>query len=56
MTLRLDGVRVVPRGRRDEFDRLRASLDPELDSIPLPAPGAAPPPEPQEPDTFLEEP
>jgi murein DD-endopeptidase MepM/ murein hydrolase activator NlpD len=57
MTLRLDGVRVVPHGRRDEFDRLRGVLDTELDAIPLPAPGTAPPPEPAEPaDTFYEEP
>ncbi|HEY8040230.1 MAG TPA: M23 family metallopeptidase [Polyangiaceae bacterium] len=42
MTLRLDGVRVVPRGKRDEFDRLRAELDAELDAIPLPAPGQGP--------------
>lgn len=38
MTLRLDGVRVVPRARRDAFDRLRAELDGELDSIALPTP------------------
>jgi murein DD-endopeptidase MepM/ murein hydrolase activator NlpD len=41
MTLRLDGVRVVPRAQRDEFDRLRAELDAELDAIALPAPTAA---------------
>jgi murein DD-endopeptidase MepM/ murein hydrolase activator NlpD len=56
MTLRLDGVRVVPRGRRDEFERARTALDAELDSIPLPAPGAAPPPEAETTDTFYEEP
>jgi murein DD-endopeptidase MepM/ murein hydrolase activator NlpD len=59
MTLRLDGVRVVPRGKRDEFDRLRAALDAELDTIPLPAPSAAAGAqgEPSEPaDTFYEEP
>jgi murein DD-endopeptidase MepM/ murein hydrolase activator NlpD len=57
MTLRLDGVRVVPHGRREEFDRLRGALDTELDAISLPAPGTAPPPEPTEPaDTFYEEP
>jgi murein DD-endopeptidase MepM/ murein hydrolase activator NlpD len=55
MTLRLDGVRVVPRGRRDEFDRLRAGLDAELDGIPLPAPGAAASAEPSEPEPFYEE-
>jgi murein DD-endopeptidase MepM/ murein hydrolase activator NlpD len=41
MTLRLDGVRVVPRAQRDEFDRLRAELDAELDAIAIPAPTAA---------------
>jgi murein DD-endopeptidase MepM/ murein hydrolase activator NlpD len=58
MTLRLDGVRVVARSRRDDFDRLRASLDAELDTIPLPAPpGAeAAPKEPSESETFYEEP
>jgi murein DD-endopeptidase MepM/ murein hydrolase activator NlpD len=55
MTLRLDGVRVVPRGRREEFDRIRAVLDGELDSIPLPAPGAPAPPEPADSETFFEE-
>jgi len=55
MTLRLDGVRVVPRARRDQFDRLRAELDAELDSIALPAPtGAAT--EAPETETFYEEP
>jgi murein DD-endopeptidase MepM/ murein hydrolase activator NlpD len=44
MTLRLDGVRVVPRSRRTEFDRLRGDLDAELDAIPLPAAGSASPP------------
>jgi murein DD-endopeptidase MepM/ murein hydrolase activator NlpD len=58
MTLRLDGVRVVPRARRDEFDRERASLDAELDSIPLPAPGplGAESARPAEDETFYEEP
>jgi murein DD-endopeptidase MepM/ murein hydrolase activator NlpD len=59
MTLRLDGVRVVPRARRDEFDHQRASLDAELDAIPLPAPGAlgAEGAHPSEADeTFYEEP
>jgi murein DD-endopeptidase MepM/ murein hydrolase activator NlpD len=58
MTLRLDGVRVVPRGRREEFDHLRAALDGELDSIPLPVAGGPPPPdspEPAEGETFFEE-
>ncbi|MDP9152092.1 MAG: M23 family metallopeptidase, partial [Myxococcota bacterium] len=55
MTLRLDGVRVVPRSQRDEFDRSRAELDAELDAIPMPVPvGGAP--EPKEPDAFYEEP
>jgi murein DD-endopeptidase MepM/ murein hydrolase activator NlpD len=55
MTLRLDGVRVVPRALRDEFDRQRAALDKELDNIPLPAFGGAPI-EISEPETFYEEP
>jgi hypothetical protein len=54
LTLRLDGVRVVPHGRRDEFDRLRAQLDSELDSISLPVPGGAPAE--VESETFYEEP
>ncbi len=54
MTLRLDGVRVVPRSRRDEFDRLRGGLDAELDAIPLPAPAGVPA-EPPETETFYEE-
>ena len=59
MTLRLDGVRVVARGRRDDFDRVRAALDAELDAIPLPAPQGSEPPAPREPgesETFYEEP
>jgi murein DD-endopeptidase MepM/ murein hydrolase activator NlpD len=55
MTLRLDGVRVVPRPLRDEFERQRAALDKELDNIPLPAFGGAPI-EITEPETFYEEP
>ena len=54
MTLRLDGVRVVPRAHRDEFDRLRADLDGELDTIPLP-PSTGGAVEAPEPDTSLEE-
>jgi murein DD-endopeptidase MepM/ murein hydrolase activator NlpD len=55
MTLRLDGVRVVPRARRDQFDRLRAELDSELDAIALPAPQGAPVEAPET-ETFYEEP
>jgi murein DD-endopeptidase MepM/ murein hydrolase activator NlpD len=55
MTLRLDGVRVVPRSLRDEFDRRRGVLDAELDGVPLPAAGVAAP-EVAEPDNFYEEP
>ncbi len=40
MTLRLDGVRVVPRPQREEFDHRRLRLDAELDAIPLPAAGS----------------
>ena len=35
--LKLDGVRVVPPAERDAFDKERATLDAELDAIPLPA-------------------
>jgi murein DD-endopeptidase MepM/ murein hydrolase activator NlpD len=55
MTLRLDGVRVVPRSKRDEFDRMRADLDALLDGIPLPA-SAPSPAEPAEPEPIYEEP
>jgi Peptidase family M23 len=55
MTLRLDGVRVVPRAMRDDFDRLRAELDAQLDGIPLPATAIAPVDVP-EPEVFYEEP
>jgi murein DD-endopeptidase MepM/ murein hydrolase activator NlpD len=55
MTLRLDGVRVVSRGRRDDFDRQRAELDTELDGVPLPASSGASV-DVSEPDTFYEEP
>jgi murein DD-endopeptidase MepM/ murein hydrolase activator NlpD len=54
MTLRLDGVRVVPRAERDKFDRLRADLDAELDAIALPAVNNAPAEAP-EPETIYEE-
>jgi murein DD-endopeptidase MepM/ murein hydrolase activator NlpD len=56
MTLRLDGVRVVPRELRDEFDRRRAQLDGQLDGIALPAPGGVVAESPAEPETFYEEP
>lgn len=55
LTLRLDGVRVVPRSRRDEFDRTRAEMDGELDAIALPVP-PTPPAEAPEAETFYEEP
>jgi murein DD-endopeptidase MepM/ murein hydrolase activator NlpD len=55
MNLRLDGVRIVPRGKRDEFDARRADLDSELDGIPLP-PSSGAPVDVSEPDTFYEEP
>jgi murein DD-endopeptidase MepM/ murein hydrolase activator NlpD len=59
MTLRLDGVRVVPRSRRAEFDRYRADLDTELDTIPLPASAGSPPgetaPQGSDTETFFEE-
>jgi len=55
MTLRMDGVRIVPKALRDEFDRRRGVLDEELDGIPLPAAGVAAP-EVAEPDNFYEEP
>jgi murein DD-endopeptidase MepM/ murein hydrolase activator NlpD len=58
MTLRLDGMRVVPRAQRDEFDKQRATLDTELDGVPLPAAtGAGAPAElPETNDSFYEEP
>jgi murein DD-endopeptidase MepM/ murein hydrolase activator NlpD len=55
MTLRLDGVHLVPRAQRDAFDRHRGELDVELDGIPLPAAGPAPA-DTNEPDNFYEEP
>ncbi len=45
LALKLDGVRVIPPSRRDEFDALRAGLDRELDGIRL-EPGAGPETEP----------
>lgn len=56
MTLRLDGVRVVPRGSRDEFDRQRAELDAELDGVALPASTGVVPEAPEPSDSFYEEP
>jgi murein DD-endopeptidase MepM/ murein hydrolase activator NlpD len=56
MTLRLDGVRVVPRGARDEFDRHRAELDAELDSVALPASTGVLAETPEPGDSFYEEP
>jgi murein DD-endopeptidase MepM/ murein hydrolase activator NlpD len=43
MTLRLDGVRVVPKAQRGAFETRRAELDAELDAIPVPAAGAGAP-------------
>ncbi len=56
MTLRLDGVRVVPRGSRDEFDRARADLDAQLDGVALPASTGVMPETPEPGDSFYEEP
>ena len=56
MTLRLDGVRVVARAQRDEFDRRRAELDTELDGIALPASTGVPVEASEPADTFYEEP
>jgi murein DD-endopeptidase MepM/ murein hydrolase activator NlpD len=56
MTFRLDGVRVVPRALRDDFDRHRVQLDADLDGIPLPAPSVPAIESPSEPETFYEEP
>ena len=36
LSMKLDGVRVVPPKQRGEFDQARAALDTELDAIPLP--------------------
>jgi hypothetical protein len=56
MTLRLDGVRVVPRGSRDEFDRQRGELDAELDGVALPASTGVSQETPEPGDSFYEEP
>jgi murein DD-endopeptidase MepM/ murein hydrolase activator NlpD len=56
MTLRLDGMRVVPRGSRDDFDRRRAELDAELDSVALPASTGVVAETPEQGDSFYEEP
>jgi murein DD-endopeptidase MepM/ murein hydrolase activator NlpD len=55
MTLRLDGVRVVPHAEREAFDHRRVRLDAELDEIALPAAGSVPA-EVNEQETFYEEP
>jgi murein DD-endopeptidase MepM/ murein hydrolase activator NlpD len=39
LSLRLDGVRVLPAGDRDDFAALREELDQALDGISLPAAG-----------------
>jgi hypothetical protein len=57
LSLRLDGLHVVPRALRDEFDRLRSGLDAELDNIPLPpAATGSVPVESNDHDAFYEEP
>lgn len=57
MSLRLDGVHVIPHSLRDEFDRRRAELDTELDGIPLPpAVAGSGSVEPGDRETFDEEP
>jgi murein DD-endopeptidase MepM/ murein hydrolase activator NlpD len=56
MTLRLDGMRVVPRGLRDDFDRRRAELDTELDGVALPASTGVQAEAPDQGDSFYEEP
>lgn len=59
LTLRLDGVRVLPAGDRDDFAARREELDAELEAIALPAATNAPPrPEVAagEAETFYEEP
>jgi murein DD-endopeptidase MepM/ murein hydrolase activator NlpD len=35
LAMKLDGVRVVPPGKREEFEAMRAELDKALDAIPL---------------------
>lgn len=56
MTLRLDGMRVVPRGSRDEFDRRRGELDTELDGVALPVSTGVQAETPDQGDSFYEEP
>ncbi len=47
LSLKLDGERTISPEAREEFNRVRAEIDPLLDAIPLPAaPVAPPPPEP----------
>jgi murein DD-endopeptidase MepM/ murein hydrolase activator NlpD len=55
MTLKLDGVRVIPRSYRDEFGQRKMELDAVLDAIPLAPPRAAET-EGQAGETFYEEP
>ena len=38
MTLKMDGVRVLPARDREAFGAMRALLDGALDAVPLPAP------------------
>ena len=37
LSLKLDGVRLVPAANRDDFEAARKDLDAALDGIPLPA-------------------
>jgi murein DD-endopeptidase MepM/ murein hydrolase activator NlpD len=60
LAMKLDGVRVVPPSKRDEFDAIRAELDKALDAIPLEpvSPDAGLPPAPADagvPDATPEE-
>jgi hypothetical protein len=49
LSLKLDGVRVLPKSERDDFDERRADLDKTLEAIPLP-PGPAAVAETKEPE------
>jgi hypothetical protein len=55
LTLRLDGVRVVARAQREDFDQRRVRLDAELDEIPLPSAGSVAA-DVNDQETFYEEP